>query len=289
MVIEVFSGTLKVGGKKMKKYIVNEEVNQINLMCERWYEIIIDNVEHYLPSVTTYLEAFPKGRGFKLYLMNTKDPDKIMTEAGQLGSNVHDMIHRTLLGETIRYTTGMDIVEWERYLSFCLFWKEFNKTHDVQYDPAYTEQILYNLKYEVAGTYDFLPMVDGKYEMLDWKTGKNLYDTSEIQISTYAILAMLMYGIKIETCRLVHLHPELNRKGYRVTTISGLEVIKNNFKDFLHTREVWLRANKNPQPKFKSYPTAINLDFIKNNEIISVRPGSKAKQSKVEKKLKGKI
>jgi len=262
----------------MKKYQFHEEINRIDLFDERFYEIIINEVAHYFPSVTTYLEGFPKGAGYKNWLMNTKDPDKIMNEAGQLGTNVHDMINRTLLGETIKYTAGMNVVEWERYLSWCIFWKEFTKMHVVDFDEAYMETMIWNKKYRVAGTYDLMPMVDGKYEMFDWKTGKNIYETSHIQISTYAIMCMLKYDIRIDKCRLIHLYPDLNRKGYRVTEINGIETIKNNFVDFVHTQKVWLRSNKSARPKFKSYPTEINLDFIKENDIVLVRPEVKKKE-----------
>lgn len=262
----------------LKKFVYNEQVNRIDIFDERHYEIVIDEVAHYFPSVTTYLEAFPCGYGYKLWLQNTKDPDKVLTEAGQLGTSVHNIIERTLLGETITYNPTIDIEVWERYLSWCIFWREFNKTHKVEYDEAYMETIIWNLKYRVAGTYDLMPSVDGMYEIWDWKSGKSIYETSKIQICTYGVLCMLKYGIKIDTCRLIHLHPSLNRKGYQVTEINGIEEIKNNFRDFLHTQKVWLRANGGIKPKFVSYPTEINLDFIKNHEIIEIRPEPKVKK-----------
>jgi len=256
----------------MKKYVVDETVKQINIFDERWYEIQQkDAPPLYFPSVTTYLEAWPKGYGYELWLKNTKDPDAIRNEAGQLGSSVHNLIQRTLLGEKIRYLPNeMSVEEWERYLAWACFWKEFTAKHKVTLNKNFVEKVVYSEKLQCAGMLDLLCMVDGEPELLDWKTGKTVGDTAEMQVSVYAIMTGEHYPkFKPKKCIIVQINPALNKKGFRLYEIENIE---ENLEDFLHIQAVWRRANKNAKPKFKFYPMEVDLKYIQENNIILVRP-----------------
>lgn len=268
----------------MIKYRIDENIKQINLFNERWYEIKTETNEFILPSVTTYLEAYPKGFGYEQWLMNNKDPYALRDEAAQLGSYVHGLIEKTLFGNTIKFEEGMTKIEaWERYLYWCKFWKDLNenpgKTLKVEYPikevitkKDYTEFITYDLDEQYAGTVDKLlrfNCADGKtiYAVCDWKTGSNIYETAYLQVAAYAKSVSKQLKIPINMIIIVQLYPSVNKNGYRIH-VKENEQIDIDFEDFQHIKKIWLREHSNEKPKFKKYPTEINLEYIKNNQII---------------------
>lgn len=269
-----------------KKYYLDETVKQINLFDERFYNIRLANGEERdIFNVTGWLEAFPKGYQFAKWLMNTKDPEAVRDEAAQIGSYVHALIETTLKGGVALWQEGVTSLEvWERYLGWCNFWK------DLQSDPKdtldiklgrkqierinileeFTEFIIYDLDHNYAGTVDKmieLVLNDGttKNLILDWKSGNNIYDTSNIQVAAYIKAVAKTYGIENLGGYIIQVNPTLNKKGYRVYPVENVD---EEFQIFLATQQLYKRAFGDPKPKYKSYPTEVNLEFIKNNEII---------------------
>lgn len=274
----------------MKKFRVDYEVNQINLFSERWYQINDGESEHILPSVTTYLEAYPKGWGYEQWLINNKDPYALRDEAAQIGSHVHSLIERTLKGEEIEFVedaTPIDV--WEKYLCWCRFWKDFNENpasvlftkeeikknsieiKEIVTREELTEFITYDLEEQYAGTVDKIIKIVyptySEYAVVDWKTGGSIYQTAYLQTSAYAKSTAKMIKRPVERTIIIQLGMQLNAKGYRIYSHTGQE-IDNDFLDFQHTKAVWLREHGNEKPRFKVYPTKVSLDFIKNNQII---------------------
>lgn len=82
----------------------------------------------FAPSVTTVLEAYPKGWGYIEWLKrNGQDSDEIRDAAGRRGSTVHALTERYDMGEVISIMDGgttprYNMDEWamfERYVEFC--------------------------------------------------------------------------------------------------------------------------------------------------------------------------
>lgn len=259
----------------MKRYTIDEEIKQINLFDERFYNIKVGKKEYDVFNVTGWLEAFPKGNGFKQWLINTKDPDAVRDEAAQLGSDIHRLIELTLLGDTVKYIEGQTRLEvWERYLGWCGFWKELQtdpnkllglkKVKEIQAVPEFTEFITYDIDYNYAGTVDKMIKIvfeDGsvKFAILDWKTGNNIYDTAYIQVSAYIKSVEKQHGVKDVLGYIVQVNQSLNKKGYRVHKV---ENPNEEFEIFLATQKLYLRANGEPKPKYKYYPMEMNLENI---------------------------
>lgn len=265
----------------MIKYSVNEKIKQINLFDERFYQIDSKNVFN----VTGWLEAFPKGFGFKEWLMNTKDPDAIRDEAAQRGSDVHKLIELTLLGNTVKWEEHQTNLEvWERFLGWCNFWKDLQtdpketlklkngkkKIKNIEMKEDFTEFITYDLDYEYAGTVDKMIKIIFEDEtfvfaILDWKTGKNIYDTAYIQVATYMQSVKKQYNLEELLGFIVQPGLALNKSGYRVYPIEDPE---EEFGIFIATQKLYKRAFGEPKPRYKIYPIEVNLDFIKNNQIV---------------------
>ena len=266
----------------MKQYRIDEEIKQINLFDERWYEIQTEGGEVILPSVTTYLEAYPKGLGYEKWLMNNKDPYALRDEAGQLGSYVHGLIEQTLLENTVKFEEGITKIEaWERYLYWCTFWKNLNENpsktlkiegiKEIVTKKDFTEFITYNLEESYAGTVDKLIRLNFEdrsiYAIVDWKTGSNIFDTAYLQVSAYAKSTAQQFKIPVEMAIIVHLNPSLNKIGYRIH-IRDKNQIETDFEDFTHVKKIWLREHIGEKPKYKIYPMELNLEKIKNEPII---------------------
>lgn len=262
----------------MKKYAVSPKAKRIDIFDERFYRIEIPNEDPKqapeiidLPSVTTYLEAYPKGMGFNLWLKNTKDPDAVRDEAGQVGSYVHDLIKATLNGATVKFKEGK-IIEWERFLSWCQWWKELNAEHVVTLSKLHIEFIVYDLEYETAGTVDCMPTVDDIFIPYDWKSGNFIGDTAEIQVSIYRDMIMrnkeqvhIDDDAELGPAWLIQLNPKLNKKGLRPKEVKDHNM---QMDTFFHTKALWKRQNKNPKPKYRTYPTQVNLKYIGEEDII---------------------
>ena len=276
----------------MIKFSVDETIKQINLFDERFYQIEDKDIFN----VTGWLEAFPKGYQFKQWLMNTKDPDAVRDEAAQLGSEVHRLIELTLLGDTVKWLQGqMKLEVWERYLCWCNFWKDLqespNKVLDIKKKikkvetiEKFTEFITYSLEYNTAGTVDKMIKIiyeDDTFQFIifDWKSGNNIYDTSYIQVATYAVLVMTQYNISDLLAYIIQVKNQLNKKGYRVNKV---ENITEEFGIFLATQKLYIRAFGEPKPKYKSYPMEVDLNYIYNEQII--KDGNKLTEKKEREK-----
>lgn len=249
---------------------VDVKANRINRFDQQWYQIVLPDKEVDLPSVTTYLDVFPKGLGFKLWLQNVGDKaDSIRNEAGQLGSHVHKIIEMTLRGESVSFenldgTRNCSLEEWERYMSWCLWYQDAVKNAGLK--PLYIEQIVHSVELEMAGTIDLIAETKLGIFIFDWKSGSFVGDTAEIQVSTYITLAnrMEVFG-NIVGGNIVQLHPSLNKKGFRASAVENVDV---NFQTMLNCQQIWKRVNKNAKPKYKIYPNEVSLEYL-NNEILN--------------------
>ncbi len=65
-------------------------------------------------------------------------------------------------------------------------YEEWRSRHDFQ--PVETELSLVSEEYQYGGTLDCIAMVDGKLSLLDWKTGKEVYEDHILQVVAYAQL-----------------------------------------------------------------------------------------------------
>ncbi len=277
--------------KIIEKFQVDIEANRINKFDEQWYQIVVPDKEEPLdlPSVTTYLQAYPKGIGFKLWLQRVGErADAIRNEAAQLGILVHRLIEATLKGETITFENELgqricSLEEWERYLSWCLWYQEYKEKYNLE--PVAIEQIVFDLDRMTAGTIDLIAKMtitekvkmEGKrkheeikrdiLKVFDWKTGQYIGDTAKIQVSIYQDIAnkMKVFG-EIESAEIVQIYPNLNRKGFRTYEVSQ-EEIPDNIEAFESCQKIFNKANPNFKPKYLSYPNQVSLGFLEKEKL----------------------
>ncbi|HET54969.1 MAG TPA: hypothetical protein ENN33_07100 [Ignavibacteria bacterium] len=280
----------------IEKIMIDHDANRINKFDEQWYEIVVPGEKNplSLPSVTTYLQAYPKGIGFKLWLQRVGErADAIRDEAAQLGILVHRLIESILRGETITFENEAkericSVQEWERFLSWCLWYQEYREKYNLE--PIAIEQIVFDIDRKTAGTIDLIAKmtitekvkVEGQkkhkeikkdiLKIFDWKTGQYIGDTAKIQVSVYQDIVnkMKVFG-KIESAEIVQLYPNLNKKGFRIHEI-GVGEISENIEAFEACQKIFNKANPNFAPKHLSYPNVVNLDFL-NTKKLNLKGG----------------
>ncbi len=183
----------------------------------RWYHQVLKKMpenEHdwiWFPSTTNLIErVLDKGIGFKMWLAgqpNMDSANNICGDAARRGEIIHYLCMQMVLGRRVDLkdrhydaeldehidVSGNDYSK--RMMCFNRFWEEYKPI------PLATEMMLFNptindeQKFETpwAGQMDLVCLIenkDGKQErwLIDWKTGKGLYDDFELQLTSYKIL-----------------------------------------------------------------------------------------------------
>jgi len=117
-------------------------------------------------------------------LGKAKATDREMVKAQEIGTQAHALIEWTLrkqLGQIVgdRPATTPP-AEWA-FMSF----EDWAKS--VSLEPVYVEQTVWSLDWGFAGTLDLLARVNGELMLIDFKTGKAIYDESYLQNVAYQV------------------------------------------------------------------------------------------------------
>jgi hypothetical protein len=109
---------------------------------------------------------------------------------------------------------------------------EWEKVHELE--PILLETPLVSDIYNYGGTADFIGKVDGVIEIMDFKTGKAIYDDYLTQVAAYRQLAK-EHGYEINRARILRIGRD-NSEGFeeRLTTKFDLE-----FDLFKHCLEIY--------------------------------------------------
>ena len=110
------------------------------------------------------------------------DCTKYTDEAAKIGTLAHAMIQADLTGEQLdlRQYTPLQVDQAENAV---LSWFEWKKKHEII--PIECETAHVSEKYKYGGTVDCYCLLDGKATLLDFKTGKAIYDEYFVQLAAY--------------------------------------------------------------------------------------------------------
>jgi len=243
---------------------VNEELKVIELFDERWYQIPKDGQILDVAGVTTFLEVYPKGYAFRQWLKSVGfNAEEILRTAGEFGSRFHDLIQRTLKGETVTYDEHKDIELWKRFMVWVDFWKDLNKKYKVNYEPNWIETIIYNIdNIPYAGRRDFRMKVDDKNIIIDWKSGNYIGEEANLQLAAYSIAEEKMIQENIDEAWICWFPAKApNKAKYRVIKRTR-EQLKIDFEDFVHVQKIWMREHATETPRYKTVPLTVNIKDI---------------------------
>lgn len=167
----------------MKNFRVDEINNRIELLDNRFYEF----EGQYYPSVTTILDAYPKGPAFYEWLkIAGEKADEIRDNFGKRGSVVHNLTEQYDKGFEVTLMSGSEpkytSLEWamfERYIDFSTRFKPEILEIELNYAS-------HKLKY--GGTLDRVMIINGKLTLIDIKTSNYLHNHFWLQLAAYVRL-----------------------------------------------------------------------------------------------------
>ena len=257
----------------MVKVFRDDEHNRVEFLDQRFYS---DKDGNYFPSVTTVLEAYPKGKRFEQWLKDVgNEADDIVDRAATQGTNVHDAIERLLKGnEVIWEDYTMD--EWKMILKFNEF---FTQTHPI---VEAIEHNLVSVSVGCGGTIDLVCEINGERWLIDFKTSGDIYDNHYVQLATYAVMWNEAYpDERIERIGCLHLRAKTRGPSRDGKNIQGLgwkleepsESPSELYEIFKHVKTLWHRLNPNGKPANVVLPARLKIN-------VSVRP-EKVRREKV--------
>ncbi len=148
------------------------------------------------------------------------------------GSTIHSFVEAYKKGHPIPLK---DVPP--QFKPFATAFNSWATTNDVEIVSQ--EKTLYSNKYQYAGTYDMVAKLNGKGEvwLIDIKTGKQVYDEVELQLSAYKA-ALEENGQPIDKLGVVLLKEDGD-------FIFEEKTSKYNLEAFLAAKKLWEWKNKN--------------------------------------------
>jgi hypothetical protein len=176
------------------QFDVDLQTKQLTFLDIRFYA---DGKGNYFPSVTTILDAYPKGAEFFKWLKeNGENADNIRDAAGESGSIVHSLTEAYDRGDIVSLVDAdgkirYKVNEWKMFERYVEFSKEINP------EVLMTEYNIISPELGTAGTIDRkINLQIGhkkKKLLLDIKTSNSLHDHYWAQLAAYKKLDELAF------------------------------------------------------------------------------------------------
>ena len=259
------------------KVFHNEEAQRVKIFDERFYTL--DGITYY-PSVTTVLEAYPKGFLIQWIKEVGLQADAIRDKAGESGTYVHNQIELFLSGVGIAFEDGR-FEEWLMINKFMEFYKEHvEEVISVEHKIVHTGM-------KIGGTMDLVCKIAGEIWLVDFKTSKSLHVTHEIQQAVYTEMwnSSCVDGLEIKRSALLWLKAKtrgidkqgkkIQGKGWQLKEVEDIDKCMNLYAA---SRVIWDNENPNYAPRDKEYPAYFKLN---NNGNIETEAKEKEKQEAV--------
>jgi len=253
----------------------DENIKRIDVLDNRFY-FDKENPKIFYPSVTTILEAYPKGWALTQWHKSLGfNADIILQRAAIQGTNIHDAANKYVNGHPLEFGTMVDgkfvanytFDEWEMICKFVEFWTEFKPT------LIASEVTILSEHHKLGGTIDLIvqmPNSKGVWEtwIIDTKSGNALYPSHELQVAAYATMWNEHNpDYFISRAGILHLNSLTRTKGKNGAIQGPGWQIKeydrhyaDAFKVFKHLRAVWDNENPTYEPKNYSLPGSFQLN-----------------------------
>ena len=156
------------------------------------------------------------------------DSSKYTDEAAEVGTIAHKMVECYFTGEKFdneAYSPRNIELAENAMISFY----DWAKRHKIK--PIHNEFALVSDSMRYGGTLDCLCEIDGDPELLDFKTGKAIYDDHFVQLSAYRNLAEEA-GYKVKRCRILRIGRD-ETEGCEERTVSDTEKYFQIFQSLL--------------------------------------------------------
>lgn len=242
-----------------KNYLVDLTAQRIDFLDNRFY---YTEQGISVPSVTTILEAYPKGAAFYEWLKkNGEDSDTIRDDAGRRGSTVHELTERYDNGEEVTLMDengfiGFRMIEWAMFER----WVEFRNRFPFEVDA--TEVRLVSSELGFAGTLDRVITLNGQRILIDIKTSGSVWPSYWLQLAAYKkLLEEKVPELPICQVAILWLNAKTKTDGKKDTVQGkGWQLIIRDQNEmgkdwalFVATHKLWTAENGEAKPKQISY------------------------------------
>lgn len=164
------------------------------------------------------------------------DSSKYTDEAAKVGTLAHQMVQDHLQGNTTvtkQYSQEQIDLASNSFLSY-LHWEEGHKVQPIICeDPMVSEKRLY------GGTVDCYCLLDGIPTLVDFKSGKAIYDEYFVQTSAYKEL-LIEHGHPVEQIKILRIGRD-ETEGFEERTITDS---RDYFDIFCHLLDVYYLKKK---------------------------------------------
>ena len=230
-----------------------------------FYDILHDGVRLTLPRVTSILKIIDKSGPMMGWAINTTKAEiraaleDVLTQPGELTpQGVWDRVAKAMIGQRATFRARDEaanigraahaMIQWhtQRMLGQAsgpepsgpegaeravVAWMDWAR--DVNFTPLHTELLVYCPACATAGTLDAIAKVEGAVTLVDYKTGKAVYDEAHLQVCAYRHLAK-RGGIAVERALILRL-PKLESD----PTFDPVPAVDIPYGWFRHVRGAW--------------------------------------------------
>jgi hypothetical protein len=157
------------------------------------------------------------------------DSTKYRDAAAEVGTLAHQMIQDYLQGEQTdfsNYSKEQISLAENAVLSFF----EWEKGHKIE--PIICESPLVSERYKFGGTVDCYCFLDGVPTLLDFKTGKAIYDEYFVQLAGYKAL-LEEHGHEVKSCHILRVGRD-ETEGFEDRTVTNLDTYFEIFQNLLN-------------------------------------------------------
>lgn len=245
--------------ERNKNYRIDLTNRRITFLDSRWYYCESGKP---VPSVTTILDAYPKGPAYYEWLkrMGT-DADDIRDEAGRKGSSVHDMTEKYDNGLEVSLITetgdiNMSLMEWSMFEKYVEFRRRFS------FEVIDIERTIISETLGYAGTLDRVIEMDGKKILVDIKTSSAIHPHYWLQLAAYENLLTEAHGYNpVDASAILWLNAKtktegkkgaIQGQGWQLVFMPELDEDKNK-QLFKNVHALWLAEHEGIEPKQVSY------------------------------------
>lgn len=249
------------------KVLHDKEDRQINVLDERFY-LSHKEKDVYWPSVTTILEAYPKGYGYVNWLKQVGfNADEIVKKAGEEGTRIHEAIEQILKGFQVNWmdeegNAFYNLTEWQMICKFMDFYSTYKPK------IIHIEQQIVSDELRVGGTIDFVCEINGEKWLIDFKSSNAVYESYFLQIAKYVEMWEEKYKDKIDKSGILWLKSatrgpdragkKIQGAGWQLKESSKSQ--EDNLFTFNATQHIWERENPVYKPKNVIYPDHFKID-----------------------------
>lgn len=157
------------------------------------------------------------------------DSTKYRDEAADIGTLAHAMIQAHLEGSELN-TEQFSPLNVDLAENAVISYFEWEKQHIIE--PIFCEKPLVSDSDLFGGTIDCYCKLDGVYTLLDFKTGKAIYDEYFVQLAAYAEL-LQQHGCQVDQCRILRVGRD-ETEGFEERTVTDTRKYFEVFKNLLN-------------------------------------------------------